>query len=124
VPSRRRVGGARGLGGRAGVLHQRVVDLDALGGEAAHHREVALVHIAPHQRFTHRSCGLEIEREQQHARGSTIEAMHRIHPAPQLIAQPLQRGGTISYLLAAVHRQPRRLGDGHQPGVAMEDGQR
>jgi hypothetical protein len=84
--------GLRGLGGGIGwgvIGSQCVVYRKGLGRPAAHQRQVPLAHCLAHEGHTQRPGGIGMQGQYQHAAGAFVEAVHRMHPLADLVAQRL-----------------------------------
>ena len=104
---------------------QGVVDAAGLGRMAAHDGEVGLVHPLRFELRAEPAPDLAVEGEEQHAGRAAVEAMHRMHVLPDLVAQQLH--GEASFVAVeqrAVHEQARRFVDGDQILVAIDDRER
>ena len=96
----------------------RMIDHPFLGRDAAHQGEIALLHFASRELLLQPPRSGGIEGEQQGTAGGPVEAMHRIDPLPNAVQDDDPLAGQ-----SAVDGDPRRLVDGEQEAVAVEDGQ-
>ena len=108
------------------IACKRVVDdAGVTSWPAAHQREVALAREALGERLPQRAGHLGAEREDEHARGASIEPVRRPHRSAELVAQALQRGVLLVRVdRGAMHQQPGRFVDHREVVVQMEESQR
>ena len=115
------------LGGRVlrGIVGaQRVVHLRMQRRPAAHHGQVALVHLVVFKLAARAAGCLGMQRQQQHAAGAFVEPVERKHMLAHLVAQGLHDKARLARIQArAVHQPSGRLVDGHQVLVAPQHGQ-
>lgn len=112
-------------GARIGLGGKGMIDEAAGRWPAAHHRQIALVHPLRLELLTEMAGGVGVEGEQQHPGGTLVEAMHRLNPAAELIAQQLDReAGFMAIDGTAVHQQPGGLVDGDQVLILIDDRER
>ncbi len=110
----------------AAVLPERLVDR-ARGGlwSADDPREVHLARFVPAR--LHDVLDVAVAREQQHAGGLSVEAMHRPQAGgasrATVVLLQLCEGGALALAVGRDRQQPRGLVDRDQPLVLMEDGE-
>src|SRR3546814_15137657 len=81
-----------------------------------------LRHLARHQRLAQRRRAVAVERQQQAAAGSAIEAMDEEDLPAELLAQPVRGEVALpTRQLAVVDHQPGRLVDDGQELVRTEE---
>src|SRR3546814_5597743 len=82
-----------------------------------------LRHLARHQRLAQRRRAVAVERQQQAAAGSAIEAMDEEDLPAELLAQPVRGEVALpARQLAVVDHQARRLVDDGEELVAIQNG--
>lgn len=110
---------------RAVVIGDWVVDLARIVGPAANDGQVCLVDAAIREGVAEGGDHRSRQREEQYARGRPIEAVGRVHPLPNLVAQHLNRDAIDTTVeRGAVHEEPRGFVDRDQIVVAVEDSER
>ena len=101
---------------------QRMVDDTGFGRPAAHHGEVALVHLVALKLPADLARAGGVEGEQQHARGALVEPVQRMHAPPDLVAQQLHgKARFVAVDVAAMDQQAGGFVDGDEAVVAVED---
>jgi hypothetical protein len=91
---------------------------------APYDAEVGLSHLSALERCAQPLSHLGQEPEQEHPRGTPVEAVRRVDPLPDLVAHLLHgelllRAGEVG----AVHQEPGGLVDRNQVRVSEEEGQ-
>ena len=87
----------------------RVVDDEAIGGRAAHEREVPLRDAPLFERAPHRRRRLARAREDERAARAAIEPVEREDVAPAERVAHAEHRDVVVAIPPAVHEQPRRL---------------
>ena len=102
-----------------------MVDTPGLGRVAANDRQIGLVDALRFELLAQRAGDGAVEREEQHARGAAIEAMHRMHVLADLVAQRLHHEARFARVQScAVHQPACRLENGHHVRVLPQQAQR
>jgi len=114
-------GHTRGTGILAG--RQRVIDETTFRRHSTYQGQIGLLCVSLGEAFAHTRSHRGRQGEQQHAAGRPVQAMHRKHRNPQLVAHTGQRHHTIPRP-APVHGQPRWLVHSHQESIAIKNVQR
>ena len=71
------------------------------------------------------TCRCAVKGKEQHARSASVKAMGGVNPPPDLVAQELDSKARFAAVdIAAVDEQARRLVDGDQALIPVEDAQR
>lgn len=105
----------------SGLFNEGSVDAPSLGEDAARDSEVCLFY-APLGKGVGEGPGRAgIEGKNEDTRGAPIEAMDRIDPAAELVAEEAQAGGPIGGRLGAVDDEAAWLGDRGEEGVLVKE---
>lgn len=110
-----------GNSGSTGRARNRMIDDAFLRRDAAHQREIALLHFAGRELLLQPAGRAGVERQEQRAAGAPVETMHGVDAPVRQIADALQRHDAVPRR-SPVHREARRFVDGQQEAVAVEDG--
>jgi len=104
------------------LFSQRMVDMPTFRAPSAHNGEIEFCYRMSGKLIRQKPGRSPVQGKQQDAGGWLVQPVHGVYSPPQLVAQELQRKARLVPINgAAVHQQARRLVDGYNRLILVDD---